>query len=231
MNCPESRDLLQRRLDSSAFSNVHMPALERHLAGCRPCRELHTAATRLREGLAQLCRAEPAIDLSERIQNKVLQARRQSTRRLALAAAVAASLLLAFMLYSRRTTSVDAPGPSTERAHLVVPRQSAPLPLNENALEVGHAVASLAQRTAGEAVGQSRLLFPFIAPGELGQAEAVAKGDSPVASASRDEPANTLQEFTLGVSQGLEPVTNSARRALDLFLREVAFVDPQRRTG
>jgi hypothetical protein len=231
MNCPESRDLLQKRLDRATVSDVHTPELEQHLVGCRSCLELHMAASRLIEGLALLSRPEPVSDLSERIHHRVLQVRRQSRRRLAVAAALAASMLLAFMLYSRRTNLVEAPGPATERADSTVPRRSAPLPLNENALEVGHAVASLAQRTADEAVDPSRLLLPFISQSDMTQPQTVAKADSREATSAQNEPANTLQEFTLGVSQGLEPVTKSARRALDLFLREVASVDPQRRTG
>ena len=36
-----------------------------------------------------------------------------------------------------------------------------------------------------------------------------------------DTPTRSLREAGQGVSAGLEPITNSARRAFDLFLREV----------
>jgi predicted anti-sigma-YlaC factor YlaD len=43
--------------------------------------------------------------------------------------------------------------------------------------------------------------------------------------ASIEPPTRSLREAGQGVSEGLEPVTNSARRAFDLFLRELPPMD------
>jgi hypothetical protein len=79
------------------------------------------------------------------------------------------------------------------------------------------AVASLANRAKEETLKQTRLLFPV--------AEAALPFDKMSVPSSFDGPADPLSEAGKGVSEGLKPVTTSARRAWDLFLRGVPPIE------
>jgi hypothetical protein len=73
-------------------------------------------------------------------------------------------------------------------------------------------LAALVGRTADEAVEQSRALLPAGLP-----RQATFDADS----LAIDPSVRSLREAGQGLSAGLEPVTTSARRAVDLFLREM----------
>ncbi len=136
-------------------------------------------------------------------------------RRLALVGAVAASLLLAVFL--GRAWRPDAPEPVAKDV-----KQSAPpaVPardpsLDESVQEAGSALVSLMNRTADQAVEQGRVLIPPVQ---------VAMPALPAADAWQaplEQPAASLRTARQGVAAGLEPVTNSAMRAVNLFWREV----------
>ena len=76
-------------------------------------------------------------------------------------------------------------------------------------------MAALTNHTAGETVESTRWLVPKVSAPEL-----------PKVDLESIEPATgPLREAGEGVSAGLEPVTNSARRAFGLFLRELPPMD------
>ncbi len=82
------------------------------------------------------------------------------------------------------------------------------------------ALGTLVRRTATETFDQGRLLIPsqVLPPNPLPQ-------DS--WQVNLDEPARTLTQTGQNLSASLEPVTSSARRAVDLFLRELPPVETE----
>jgi hypothetical protein len=86
-----------------------------------------------------------------------------------------------------------------------------PPTLRESAAELGQVFAALSNQTADETVGQTRRWVSNV-PGP-----ALPKVDL----TTMEPPTRPLREAGAGVSEGLEPVTTSARRAVDLFLREL----------
>jgi hypothetical protein len=83
----------------------------------------------------------------------------------------------------------------------------------DSVAEAGSAVASLSRLARDETVEQTRMLLPV--------ATAPLQLDGATLPAPLDPSAQSLREAGRGVSEGLQPVTTSARRAWDLFLREV----------
>jgi hypothetical protein len=94
--------------------------------------------------------------------------------------------------------------------------------LSANVEEATSAVASLARRTANETMSDGQLLVPSVT---LGMPPAEVVGPP------LESPAQSLRETGQGVATGLEPVTTSARRALDLFLRDIPPVSPEPKAG
>jgi hypothetical protein len=84
-------------------------------------------------------------------------------------------------------------------------------------------VVGLTRRTADETVGQGRLLLPAV----------VARAERPDAGGPgpMDPPLRSLRTTGEGVSAGLEPVTSSARRAVDLFFHEIPALEPESKQG
>jgi hypothetical protein len=130
-------------------------------------------------------------------------------------AAMAACLLLAVGLGYRwwQSRTLD----SIERED-IVQRDPPPAPavappsLNQNVEEVGSALASLWGRTTDGALGQGRALLP-------------AKVEVPVLATTGSLPAPPVPDFQKvgqNVSAALEPVGTSGRRALNLFLQDIA---------
>lgn len=207
MNCREYHDWLQCRLDGAALDGA---AAERHVAECLVCRELHHAAQRLTDGLRLLPRLAPPADLAARITRRV-QFEQQRSRRLRLytVSALAASLLLAVGVWrSLRPTT-----PAVAREPVVARSETPPPSLHRQMDEMGQAMASLTKRTTDETMYQTRLLLP-----ELSLSPPVmVRADVPgVVDAER-----SLSEVRRGMSAGVEPVTNSAKRAVRLFFREL----------
>lgn len=212
LNCSASEQALMDRLDGLPITDS--AALARHLARCPACRELHAAAGRLDEGLRRAPSPVPPPYLSDRIVAAVLAdsspPRRwpQQTRR---ALALAASVLLLLFLAGEQQTRY--------RLSFPPPKDDAPVAsLRDSVAEAGSAVFSLTARTADETVGQTRLLMPVVAAPPL---------DDPMSLGTIEPPMKSLFGASQGVSAGLEPVTNSARRAVGLFLRELPPMNPE----
>jgi hypothetical protein len=228
MNCTEFQELLQMRLDGEKLAING--EVERHLNLCSSCRELEASAARLFEGLGTRIVPAPSDGLRDRIVSLILAQMesnrlggRRWGRRVVGVAAIAAGLLLVAYLGNFWWSSHNTPG--TTDHHAVVkkdekaPRVPALSPLNIQ--EAGNALVALANRTADETLGQGRVLLPQgVSAPNLAVADAWQSDLEPSAQALRG-----AQD---GMADSLEPVTTSARRAVNLFLREVSSIDVQK---
>jgi hypothetical protein len=216
MNCRVSHDLLQQDLDGTP---IESPEWLEHLRGCPDCRALAAAARRLQDGLGLSVAPLPPPDLAARIVNRVLldrrRARRRTRRRWAVSLALAAGLFVALALRldwrGRPATHDGNTSESTVKNETPAPSAAEAATLRESAAELGGAVATLTSQTADETMGQTRWLVPNLSRAALPKVDL----------ASIEPPTRPLRGAGEGVSAGLEPVTNSARRAVDLFLREL----------
>ncbi|HEY7158597.1 MAG TPA: hypothetical protein VH575_31930 [Gemmataceae bacterium] len=216
MNCLASHDLLQQDLDGTP---IESPEWLEHLRGCPDCRALAAAARRLHKGLGLLVTPLPPPDLAARIAERVLldrrRARRRARRRWAVSLALAAGLFVALAL--RLDWRGRSAGHESDQSESIVKNETPAPPaaeaptLRESAAELGGAVASLTSQTADETMEQTSWLVPKVTGPVLPKVDL----------ASIEPPTRPLREVGEGVSAGLEPVTNSARRAVDLFLREL----------
>ena len=228
MNCSEFRNWLQQRLDGEASAAAG--DVEGHVAACASCRELQAAANLLIQALGAQAAPAPPNQMSDQLVSLVLadiaaqqQARKRWNRRLGLTAALAASLILAVALGYSWWQSNRKPGPQNPDSLVIKDKRPAPAQPQPslNIQEAGSALVALVNRTADETVGQSRALFP----------QGVS---APALPASGDwqpalEPgADSLREAQEGVALGFEPVTSSARRAVNLFLREIPPMEVQK---
>jgi hypothetical protein len=89
--------------------------------------------------------------------------------------------------------------------------------------EAGAAVVALTQRVADETVEDTQLLLP------RGDAPPLPAAD--VLQQTLGPPAHSLQEAGQIVSAGLDPVVMSARRAFDLFWRELPPAESTEKPG
>jgi predicted anti-sigma-YlaC factor YlaD len=214
VNCRAAHDLLHKRLDGVP---VESPELSEHLRGCSECRALAAATRRFQEGLHLMTPPTPPPDLAERIVERILRDRRRTRsrarRRLAVSLALAAGLFIA--LVYRLDWRVEIPQERSRNRETIAakPTSSATTPptLGESVREAREAVAALTTQAAGETVERTRWLV---------KVSRSSLPDVPLAPAL-DPPTEPLRQAGEGVSEGLEPVTNSARRAIDLFLREL----------
>jgi hypothetical protein len=222
MNCQTCQVLMQQRLDGAPADG---PEVERHLADCPGCAALHAASLRLDAGLRRLGPPRPPLGLTNRIVTAVLEEQRAGRKRSRLRAAVlalAACLLIgtgALGLYYAGVLKFGTDAPN----HVVKNEPKPPEPdtpavpspsVRGSVSEAGTALATLTTRTADETVGQTRLLVPMVTGPSLDEF------DMPPAL----EPTRPYLETGQGVSVALEPVTNSARRAVDLFRRDLPHV-------
>jgi hypothetical protein len=244
MNCDQCRLALQAHLDGDPVSGDDLDA---HLHSCADCRALHAAAIRLRVGLLAAAAPTPPAGLSDRIVAGVLKdqrARRRMRRRIVFAVvglAAAASLVIA--VFFRGGTSGGSLAQVHQSLHdFLFPRPPvrvvafdpshsmpdgdkeppAPPSLNDNMEQATSAVASLARRTADQTVNDGQLLVPSVTlpmPKEEG------------VTPTLEPPAESLREAGHGVASGLEPVAHHARRAFNLFLRDMPPVTPDTKPG
>lgn len=225
MNCSESQNLLQRRLDGEPMGDG--AELARHLAACAECRSLHAAADRLEAGL-RLGRAPvvPAY-FSEAVVGHILADQRGRRRlRWYASAALAACLLLALGLgfywqgigFTNKTVPIASSTAPTDQKiaknDKVTPPAAKPPSFRENMAQAGSAVASLTRRATDETWNESLMLIPeTLSAPSLG-------GSAPIKGAL-DTSAQPLREAREGVTAGLEPVTTSAKRAMNMFMRDI----------
>jgi hypothetical protein len=223
MNCPESLELLQRGLDGEPFTVD--AALEQHLAQCSLCRARHTAARRLLEGLKASPRPAPPGELAGRIVATLLRDRQRRRIRLRRSLLVTAGLAAAILLmylggYLTGPNPNDGKSENAPLAHKGgAPPEPAkkdpivPVPPRDKAKEdSAPALVALTGRLADKTLDQAKVLWTAANPVEgmpIGEMPAVPELDPPALQAKQE------------VSEGLNAVTRSARRAIDYFAREL----------
>jgi len=236
MNCEEFQERLQQRLDGEPVADSS--EMDRHRTACASCRELEMLASRMTRVLKARAILSPPKQLSDQIVSQVLadvdsqQARRRWTRRALAISSLAAGLLLAVFLgyswwgnrYRSDSQGSNTMAPKADQPALVqeanapgsaVAGGHAPL----NLKEAGNTLVALVNRTADETVGQSRVLLPQEVPTpDL----TVADNWQPSLSSQ------AIRDAQDGVASGFEPVTDSARRAVNLFLRELSPMETQK---
>ena len=136
--------------------------------------------------------------------------------------AVAACLLLAIGVGVKLANQPerDQPAPSPEIA--ATPPTAEPVALDGSLAEAGSAVASLTRRTATQTIEPARRILASAADSPGIVADPVPDA---VGQANR-----SLTRIRDGAAMGLEPVANSARRAVSLFLRDLP-VEGERKPG
>lgn len=229
MNCGDYLNLLQQSLDG--FPVPAESGLEAHLRECPACASRFAAARRLSAGLRLQPAPVPPPALASRIASAaVVDYRRRVMRRRVLWGALAASVVFGLGVRFAFTPGGQPPAenemvkvaPATPQPAVLPPSPKQNLaPLRDTVAQAREAVASLTSRTASEAMGRTRLLLPSV------PSQSLAKLEIPPA----DTPAKPLREAGENFTASLGPVTNSARRAVDLFLRDIPPVGGQGRGG
>ena len=96
MECPECRQMLQRKLDGEPV--VQTAELARHLHDCAACKELDAAGEHLLAGLRALPVPEIPEDFSRRMTVRVLDDRLARRRRLRVRMLITGALAACLML-------------------------------------------------------------------------------------------------------------------------------------
>lgn len=217
MTCRQWENWLDDRLEGQAT-----PAWEHHAAVCPECAARLRDADRLLLALKQQAPLPVPASLQARLVQAVLLDQQQRTRPrprsrawAASAALLAALLLLAVGVYlwpraSEGMRVVQEPrliqDPPVEPPLLPPERE---LPWRHNMQRAGQAMASLTVRTAGEAVESTSSLWPM------------SGVDWPPVQLPPTPPVEPLRSAGERLSAGLEPVTDSARRAMNRFWRDL----------
>jgi hypothetical protein len=196
----------------------------------------------------QLPRLVPSDDLTDRIlfaisNDAVLPipstksfARRNL--RIAGLAASAAAVLLAYAVYPRSNrpsvafgTRESAPPLARTEARQSSPQVDLPT-LNQAIADASDATWELAYAASAPAVRIGRQVFEPPAtsasePDEASRAQAVSSAEVGLfdANAPGDVVSETLNQFSEGISEGVWPISNSARRALDFLRTAVPSTD------
>ncbi len=222
--CERHEQATQRFLDGDpdAFDS----AIESHRVSCDLCRGYFQAASWLASGLSRLGRPTPSPDLTERLVSAVLSdAPRPSSRNVArpwlAILAIAASLVLAVALGLRFSANADVNRGNTAPPQIATTVPPAvPVALEQSLAEASTAVATLTRRTADETVEPAKAILSSAAD------SAVLKTKPEVSHSAND----SLSTIRTGAALGIEPVADSARRAVSLFMRDLT-VDSQRKGG
>ena len=216
MNCNACQEQLRLTLDGTDLGD--QAALEQHLGACAACRAYRETTRRLQAGLKLLRPSTPPPGFTARLVAAVQEDRRRLRRRarlrLVIGLAVAACVILAvsLRLWPSRPAPTQPNPPETVKKNLeptppepvvatVTPRQSV-----ESAVE---AVTALTTRTTTETMQQTRKLIPLMGP---------TLAEFPMDTTM---PTLSLRDAGHGVSEGLEPVTTHAKRAVGLLRRDL----------
>ncbi len=218
MNCLECLDLLQRQLDGETAAPA---ALHAHLSACLECRERFAAAELLRAGLKPSPRPQLAVNFAQRMASRVLRDRVQRQqrlrRRLFVTAALAASVLVLFLFSTWSSPRPDGPGPVAPLAKQDDARKPAPeVPLPKQD-DTRQAFASYSERIMGKTREHAQVLLAAANP-----LEQLPAGTLP----DLDPAAESLLQAGKDVTESVQTVTHSARRAFDYFAREIPMWEP-----
>jgi hypothetical protein len=224
MNGRDCEEVLQAYLDGEPHSSAQ-EEFDRHLGACPACRELQGAVQRLRQGLRWSAPPVPPAGLAGEISARLLAeiSKQNRRRRATVGLALAASLLVvAISVYYLPFSRQRAGRP--EELRVENPPNLASPSLQRSVQEAGLAVFSLTRRAADETLDQGRLLLPVVVP-------AKALSEAPESPQVQRLPDRSLIDAKDGVAAGLEPVATSARRAMNLFLREIPPMGTERKEG
>src|SRR5262245_31521312 len=209
MNCPECQDWLQRQLDGEEIAPGD--ELRDHLVSCEECRCRLTAARRLQGALRLMTPPTPPSGLSFRIVREVLADRRrrhQRNRRMAGLLALAAAVLVFVLVDAFRPTT----GPVKPNDTPIVKHSQPRTTILERVADAGSLVEKWTAGPLDRAKEQTRALLPVVDPSLLPPMEPPATFEAP---------ATSLREAREGMTASIEPVAFRARRAVNLFLREL----------
>jgi predicted anti-sigma-YlaC factor YlaD len=221
MNCAGSQELWQRRLDGEPIPTVDAAELELHLAACRSCRALHGLAGVLSGPHLVFDRSAPPVGLADRVVAGIQGYRRARQRHVWATAALAASILVAGFTYVAVHSfhGSNANGDLVQQTPPTQPPQPQPTTdtaaLDHTVQDAGFALMALTRRTAHETLEGTRLLLP-----DVSSPESVA--DPVLFQRTLETPAESFRQASSGLSTGLEPVTASARRAVQMFWEDVS---------
>lgn len=205
--CAAGQAALQRLLDGEPAWDA--PGAAAHRASCPDCREELALAGSLVRVPADV--VVPA-GLADRVLSSAVAAhrRRRLLRYGGIGVALAASVLVAVVAFRPRDQEEPQPGPVAvlppPRPEPVPPQPAPapPKPLGESVAEARDALVSLTRRTANETRDQSALLVPN------------PKMPEPADPSEGLEP---LADARAGAARSVEPITGSARRAFNFFLK------------
>jgi hypothetical protein len=178
-----------------------------HAANCDDCRALAESAQALAAGIRELARSIVPPDFAARVVPAALAERRRERfgRRAMATTALAASVLFAIIV--AKPWAPDGRAVAERETVSEPPVRIAP-PVEDSLREAGSAFVSLTKRTAAETFAPARNLLAGI---ELPDATPPAEPPK-VEAASMDSP--------------IAPITNTARRAINLFIRDVGGLAP-----
>lgn len=234
MRCLDVKNRLQEWLDERAPASALDPSAQAHLGQCNACREQFAAAQRLVEGVKLFPRPAASSVSSRSIVARVLQdrAHRQLRfqRRLKIIVALAASILIMVI-----SGYILVPGPKKVRepgpfAAPIIPgrptpkvdpdlKDETPPAFAKTVDEAKGKVAALTEKWTDRTMGHARHLLAATPALELPPMSGVLLPEE-----SLDATAS-LKKAGHEISEGFQPVTRSARRALNLFVRELATLD------
>jgi hypothetical protein len=212
MTCRDGQHLLQQHLDGDAAPE----ALERHLGDCPECAASAALVRRYLRGLALLTPAAPPPGLAERVAGRLLREakarRRGRWQRLAAPGglAAAAALVLGVGLWAWWPVQGTPVVRVQDEPRTLTPDGPPPAPLRDSMAKASGAFSNLTNRAASDTADSTASLWSLVPKSPL-----EAQSDAPAPALK------PLQEASDGVSTGLAPVTNSARRAVGLFLRDL----------
>lgn len=239
MKCLEIKIWLQDWLDAQTpgpeGQRTIEPAAQAHLRQCKTCREQFAAAQRLLEGVKLFSRPMPARDVSRSIVAKALKdrvsRRLKFQRRLRLTIALAASILIMVI-----AGYIFEPKPARENENGPVAKQDTPLPetrmqeppkaeqkkdaapaLAKTLDEATDTMAALTGKLTDQTRESAKRLFAAATP----TLELPPMGSGILPDESIDATASVLKAGQ-EISEGIQPVTRTARRAMDFFMREMS---------
>ena len=211
-DCALAQAALQRLLDREAEWDT--PEAAAHRGGCADCRDELTLARSMSRVFAPV--VVPS-ELSARVLKASVSAhrRRQRIRWAGAALALAASVLIAVIALRPGPTPSPTPSPIADREPTPVvviplhqqndtPELVKEKPLGESVSEAADAIVSLTRRTASEPKERITVLLPeprLPGPGQP------------------DERLDPLADAGTGAARSVEPLKDSARRALNFFVR------------
>jgi hypothetical protein len=204
--------VLDRELDAAALDDPHA-------AACADCRSLAAAAKVL---AAYKPPPPPApVELASRLTDAAVwdfgSRRRRRVVGRAAGAALAASVLVGGFLFFRPTPAaievVEVPPRVSP-----TPTEAPPPRVADKFADAGQALAALTRKATDQTITPTRQLLP---PAE---AMTFSTGDVP----GVEPAAESLAGVSGAARSGLEPMANTTKRALNLFLRDVGIAAPQK---